>query len=543
MRGHARVLLVGAAAALCFGPVALLATAAPTSAASTSPTAAADSAANMCEVHTFLCTDTQRHKDYEGDYVGHDEPAVSFHSNQPGSGNRATYDLTLPRDSATAPAQDGTGGTWNFQLHPAFWFSMVMCDNQSSPEYTNAPCQRNTDKNIFDSPDPNAPDWIGHHPGSAFMEMQFYPPGWTPWPAGVSCSATQWCAALNVDSLNFSDLTGVDNNPDCVAKVSDEPVNFAFITKNGHAHAPAGPLDNIANDALFPNSTTDFAMNPADHIVVDMHDTNDGFKVILHDLTTSKTGSMTASEANGFAQVVYDPTASTCTQLPYAFHPQFSTSTIHTRAEWTAHSLNVSYSDEIGHFEYCDKTQPNGKCTGGASGSDPKRDADDVGCMSADSSLLVKITGCFGTDVDFDGPAYLPVWPGNGGDPTKASEPVRFSSPTFDGQQYDQVTFETDLVNLERHFGYCSVDALDQCTVPPAGVAFYPMYTAGTAATGGCEWREGGPAIPNAIKKFGGTPTKFWGKVTQSFYPVGPHDTGIFYENFDNVLPNNPCQR
>jgi len=50
------------------------------------------------------------------------------------------------------------------------------------------------------------------------------------------------------------------------------------------------------------------------------------------------------------------------------------------------------------------------------------------------------------------------------------------------------------------------------------------------------------PPRYTAIDTFGGTPAKFWGKPTSTFYPVGPHSTQTFFENFDNVLPNNPCQ-
>jgi hypothetical protein len=32
-----------------------------------------------------------------------------------------------------APKQDGTGGTWNFQLRPALWFGIALCENQSYP--------------------------------------------------------------------------------------------------------------------------------------------------------------------------------------------------------------------------------------------------------------------------------------------------------------------------------------------------------------------------------------------------------------------------
>jgi hypothetical protein len=512
----------------------------------TSPPVGASTRRPLCEIHPFLCVDTQRHKNYEGGYTGHDEPAVGFYSNTPGSGNRSNYTLTLPRDSAVAPKQDGTGGTWHFQLHPTFWFGMALCDNQSSPEFTHAPCRPNSDSNIFDNPDPRARDWIGHHPGSAFLEMQFYPPGWTAWPAGVSCTATQWCAALVIWSLNHGDLTNRDNNSDCLNKVSNEPGNFAFITKNGRAHAPAGPLENAVNSALTFNPSTDFLMNPGDRINLDMHDTSAGLQISLADTTKGTRGSMIASTGNGFAQVVYDPGATTCYELPYAFHPQYSTSTPHTRIEWAAHSLNVSMSDEIGHFEYCTHVSTNGTCTDRSTATDPGgSDRDDNACFRASDSLLVKIGGCITYfDDDFDGPAYHFDWPGNrGAAPLKTAEPLRFTSPTFDGHQYSQVAFETNLLGLERAFGYCTSDTLSDCHNPPTGSAFYPMYTTGTSPTGRCEWREGGPNLPQTINTFGGTPASQYGKPFATFYPTGPRSTTVFYENFYRVLPNNPCLR
>jgi hypothetical protein len=504
---------------------------------------------SLCIEKVFACADTHRHVTYEGDYSGHDEPAVVFNSTQPGSGNQSFYRLTLPRDSVVPPKQDGTGGTWNFQLRPAFWFSMALCDPQSGPEYTHAPCVPNSDTNIFNSADPNAPDWIGHHPGAALLELQFYPPGWVPLPDGTSCTATQWCAAMNIDSYNFSDLTNIDNNKDCLTKVSDEPVNLAMITKSGVAHSPAGPLENGKGtpDAAYTfNPPTDLLMNPGDQITVDIHDTSAGLTTIVHDLTTGQNGSMTASIANGFAQVQYEPNASKCREVPYAFHPMYSTSTPATRVEWTAHSLNVAMSDEIDHFEYCDHVSGNGGCQGG-NATDPTKDgqtkvSDDDLCLRADESLLAPVSGCGSSfDTDFDGASYQNDWPGTTSDPSRTSEPLRFSSPTFDGHQYSSVTFQTDVVNLQRHAGVCTPDTLSDCTVPPGGAPFYPMYTTGNSASGGCEWREGGPNIPGATNTFGGSPTAEWGSVVPSFYPTGPASTDIFYENFENALSTNPC--
>src|SRR5947209_8193625 len=84
----------------------------------------------------------------EGVYVGHDEPSNLFYSNVPGSGNQMRYQLTLPRDpSPSAPLSPGK--SFNFELHPAFWFGMAMCDTQSWPEQLST-CTPDSDKNIVD---------------------------------------------------------------------------------------------------------------------------------------------------------------------------------------------------------------------------------------------------------------------------------------------------------------------------------------------------------------------------------------------------------
>ena len=47
---------------------------------------------------------------------------------------------------------------------------MDLCDNQSGPEFTHQPCTPNSDTNIFDGSVPSKPDYIGRHPGTAFLE-------------------------------------------------------------------------------------------------------------------------------------------------------------------------------------------------------------------------------------------------------------------------------------------------------------------------------------------------------------------------------------
>ena len=63
---------------------------------------------------------------------------------------------------------------------------------------------------------------------------------------------------------------------------------------------------------------------------------------------------MTASKANGFGQVKFDPNGSSCTAIPYNFHPMYSTSSTSTRVTWAAGSYNVAFDTEIGHFQFCD---------------------------------------------------------------------------------------------------------------------------------------------------------------------------------------------
>jgi len=203
----------------------------------------------------ILCAEQRDNPGGKEYYVGHDEPSLLFYSNTPGAGFNNTYRIRLPKDPPLLPKQDGTGGTWNFQLHPAFWFGMAMCDDQGnpnpggSPGRPNIPCAADSDSNIFDSPDPTAPDYIGNHPGTAFMEMQFYPPGWITSNSGAidAESATKWTAALNIDSFQNNDNTGQNNNPACQKITNGEYVNFAFIQTDGvpfpaGSPSPLGPL-------------------------------------------------------------------------------------------------------------------------------------------------------------------------------------------------------------------------------------------------------------------------------------------------------------
>jgi len=504
-----------------------------------------------CATNATMCTEV-----YDSDlafgenhYVGHDEPSNLFYSNTPGAGNNDTYGLQLPKDPPTAPNGTDSGGTFNFMLHPAFWFGMAMCDTQSAPEFTNT-CAADSDTNIFDDGDPASPHYIGKHPGTAFMEMQFYPPGWAPWPAGNSCDVHQWCAALNIDSFSSNQNTGVNNNAACLSTAGVEPVNFAFITRNGVAQAPAGPLNHTL--ATFtPDPAHDLFMGSGDSLAVHLHDTAAGFRVDIADLSSGRVGSMTASPANGFQQVNYQPNATTCSATPYAFHPIYSTSSEHTRVPWAAHSYNTAFADEIGHFEFCNTVDTTtGNCTVGAGRDGSTPDVDDVGCFAA-SQLppgSVQVSGCLGEDDDFDGPEYFNNWPGTltntALDRQLHPQPIRFTSPVTTGfRQFDRVAFEADLPRIEfATTPACNRNTGANCVDPPAGADFYPFFTSHSFFDGlACSWQLGGAHIPGTTNTFGGSSTAEYGGLLNLTYP-GPGFLPIHrFNNFRQVLSNNPC--
>jgi hypothetical protein len=353
---------------------------------------------------------------------------------------------------------------------------------------------------------------------------------------------------MAIFSLNQDQNTGTANNADCLGKVGIEPANFAFITRDGRPQAPPAPLD-LTLESFTPDPGRDLFMNAGDSLDISIHDSPAGLVTSIHDRSTGQSGSMTASVANGFAQVNYDPAAAVCTQSPYAFHPMYATSSEHTRVPWAAHSYNVAVSDEIGHFEYCAQVNPDGTCAGDPSDPDGP-DGDDVLCRGPEQSLRIKIGGCFATDNDFDGVSYQKTWPGSLSNPVRDfllnPRSILLSSPTFNGgRNYSRVAFEADLPRIEAadFGGNCDRSTGANCVNPPPGANFYPIYTTRNSHAVGCYWQLGGTHIPGTEKTFGGTSTAEYGPLLFLDYP-GPGFTPIHRTNdFRRILPNNPCRR
>jgi len=319
-----------------------------------------------------------------------------------------------------------------------------------------------------------------------------------------------------------------------------------------NADRQPGKIPRSHIDIRIPRDRRRVGTAPGDVIVVDMHDTSEGLQIVLRDVTTGETGFMTASAANGFGQVKFDPYGTTCKNIPYDFHPMYSTSSEHTRVPWAAHSFNIAFSDEIGHFEFCSSVDANRNC---AHPDDPPTSPtfDDFACFPASASSRVPIAGCLAADLDFDGPPYRLDWPGTfkhpGYDAELHPQPIRFTSALFrskwgDWENYNRVAFEADFPVFELT---CDPYTGTGCSSPPAGAEFYPFYSTAELTLDGdhdenaCVWDLGGAHIPHTTNTFGGSAKTEFGSLIDLSFPL-PGGSVTEFADYRRVLSANPCK-
>ena len=475
-----------------------------------------------------LCTDPITVKNGKGTrfvdngwYVGHDEPSIKFISNKPGSGNQMTYFMQLPIDPAATPTASGTVTNYG-ELSVAPWFGLPICDPNSYPQN---PCKPDSDKNTGLGAATDA--------GSAFLELQLYPPGFTPFIDSESCSKTKWCSALTIDSLECT-FGFATCNPAC-----EEPVNFAYLQDNG---VPTGPPNPQLTDVstFLPNPDT-LEMNGGDVLEISLLDPPQGLTAVIKDLTTGKTGYIVASASNGFMNT----NIADCSGTPFTFHAEYNTAKQQNQVPWAALEGGVLMEQEIGHGETCNSlgsrdpftsSYPDGStyrdpqvfdtCNGGlegpgATGEGPCTSA---GCQNATTQGPTGPTACSTSDpasgalcefadgycfpqggrpawingsqttefsalnfcfadrfqngdLDFDGTGYVSsTWPdGTANHPT----PARYIGPYTSGKPYPTIQFESDIGGSSN---LCDVATGTDCTVPPISADFYPFWSLSSSA-------------------------------------------------------------
>lgn len=479
-----------------------------------------------------------------GQYIGHDEPDVTYYSKTPGSGDNVSWTIQLGKDPTQAPTTTNPGHdvVHTVELTPAPWVSMAMCDPNSYPQM---PCNPNSDS--------NAPSGQFPGGGAAFMEMQLYPPGQGPFYDNASCSATQYCAALTIDSLACT-YQFAQCNTNC-----EEPVNFAFIQRNG---VPTGPPSPQLSDlqSYQPNAHT-LMLNPGDQLSIHMWDAlvpNGGgaraFEVTIKDITTGQSGYMQASAANGFANT----SLVTCNGSPFNFQPLYNTAAQGNIVPWAALATDISTEFETGHFEPCNSLSGPGSvqvgpysdtfysechgpyenaAPGGDGGNSPE--VSDAFCFPrGDTHHGLSgpdiVTGCEDNvlqngDLDFDGTPYWRDWPTNTS-PTRFPSTFLESTPSTNGKAYSQFQMQTDLALSEST---CTPNTPSGCAVPPPNAPgnFYPYWTE-VATSSACTWEFGN----NADTSVKGANT--FGKDAQ--YGTNQAAT-LGYPEFMGPVYNNTC--
>ena len=384
-------------------------------------------------------------------YIGHAEPTAEFFSTQGASAYNMQWKFSLPATDPT-PTQNGSSVA-NFELFVAQWLGMALCDPNSNPY---GPCTP-----ISDSNDPNTA-------GSAFLELQFFPPG-----LGGCGSTTQWCVLLHINTAEKNIACG-------------EPTTAQLVTTNGTV---GGPL---------------LLMSDGDNIQVTFTDTPVGLRADVNDLTSATTGFMVASGANGFVHNT-DPT--TCTTEAFNFRAEYATAKPGNIVPWTGLQINLGFDFEIGHFELCGDSScsilPDGADEGNCSvttsqvcnTNTPNCPAGET-CVAQTSCPNTRgIGGCFNQDNDQDGTPYQPDWAdgtsahpssyiigasnNQGVGPLGASP----SSPTNYNQGYNTITFDT--------------------TEGTSAPTFYPFFSqAGTGAA--CRFNFGNDIPGTTTNDFSG---------------------------------------
>jgi hypothetical protein len=532
---RSRALLAGLAAALVAGLVLAGSTVAHAGAGGVGPNRYGEIDCNgLSPIQqpvrvTLPCADPVGHGGYRftdnRHYIGHDEPDVRFISTQPGSGDNVTWTERLGSDPSSLPTVSHPGGdvTHWFELSVAPWFSMALCDPKSDPQIACTP-----------ESDTNAPQSVGRFPGggSAFLELQFYPPGMAPIVTASSCDNSHWCAAMTIDSLECT--AGKKCNNNCI-----EPINFGLIQTNGVPTGPPSPQ--LADLATFTPDAQTLLMNPGDQIKVQIFDNHaaGALEAKISDLSTGKSGFMIASAANGFMNT----NIGNCRGTPFSFQPEYSSASAGNIVPWAALEANILTQFEIGHFTPCTSLSGSGTFTVGSftdpfattchgpyeetASPDPGNpEGSDAPCYPAgDTHGGVappnEVTGCPGvigpfspsSDLDYDGTSYWPDWP-------SSTTPGTFPAPFFQqqpttngGATYPQMQFETDAPATEAS----CMPTGQGCAVPPPGAPgnFYPYWT--QALVGGqCVWEFGQMTNGNtfgADAQYNGPTARFFGTL------------------------------
>ena len=188
--------------------------------------------------------------------------------------------VTLPKDPSQKPKNDGSGGTWNFQLRPTFWFGLTLCDTESAPEFTKT-CTPDSDANALEGLDPTAARLHGQASGQRVHGAPVLRTGLRPAVRGLRLQRE---AVLRRDDdrqphhQHEQRTSATTRTAATTSSVATSRSTGRTSPRAAQSQAPANPLftgtfDSFNPAAVNPDYNKDLMMNPGDRITIHMHDT------------------------------------------------------------------------------------------------------------------------------------------------------------------------------------------------------------------------------------------------------------------------------
>ena len=217
---------------------------------------------------------------------------------------------------------------------------------------------------------------------------------------------------------------------------------------------------------------------------------------------------MTASVANGFGHILYQPESDVCHMEPYAFHPEYSTGNPRGNT-WSAHTYNVAYLRRDRAF----RELPRARRRLQLRGVRRRRAGRHAGrrrrfCVPARIRCSSKINGCFLDERTSTARPISNDWPGT--DPNRGQDakyhptPVMFTSPLTNGttnysKSCSKRTSRGSGGRLAAQPTVLRPDDRPGLRQSTGRRQFYPFYSP-RMDNGICRWQEGGPYIPGTTK-------------------------------------------
>jgi len=153
-----------------------------------------------------------------------------------------TYVMTLPKDRKTQPTRRVPGRHVELPAAADVLFGLTLCDTESAPEFTKT-CKPGSD-GITWSAAIRTRQTISQHPGNALHGAPVLRAGLRAPVRGIRLHRHSVLRGDDHRQPGLNQNTGIANTKACNNFIlgGEEPINWAYITRNGVSQAPANPL-------------------------------------------------------------------------------------------------------------------------------------------------------------------------------------------------------------------------------------------------------------------------------------------------------------